>query len=1024
MVKTFAKAGMAAVLVLLGLAAQPAAAQVGDRGAPSTMYYTGFGPLYDGDYLHSALRIFQSEGRSSIKTPQSRWIDSICYETMCGECYFQMGIFDKALAHYTSALQLYKAFPTWMAKVQFQPIRPAGASTRKAVPWGASTRQSPLGTYPTTMHIMQGQTYISSEQLKQGGVYQPANLYPVTPQEIIRATALAMRRRAALLGPVAKHDPLTNEIIVAISQQIGPPNHWSEAWTNLERGLALRAGGKDSQALPYLQRAVLAGGEFDHPLTSIALLELGRMALEKGDYPGAAKFFDEATYAAVNYPDYGVLEEAFRYGLQVHLMSNQKGFFKPLEGAIQWAKMKSLRQLRASLLLSAAENYAVLGESQRAEAMLKEARTTIGRRDMLSGAIGARLSYLGALVAYQQKRTAEGNTNLASAMSYMNHGSLRLFQMRMADDLYVGGTATARMAMDLFNDVLRDPQPADWAADPMETLAALITPHPLPMEHWFEVAVERRDTPSAVEIADRARHHRFFCSLELGGRVETLRWILDGPMDALPQQAKLQRQDILGRYPAYEQLKQQTQAIRDSLVKKPLVAEDQAESMRQTKALDELAKIAAHQEAILREIAVRREPATMVFPPLGAMADMQKNLPPKHAVLGFFATSRRMYGFLLNNERHALWQIGPLAPLAKQTQTLLREMGNYQQSSEIALKDLGDKWKQSAKLMLDMLLKGSQADFTQNFDELAIVPDGILWYLPFDALQVMVDKEPQPLISRFRIRYAPTLSLATLRGGVPNPTGNTAVVLGKLFPRHEDAVARKAFDQLAAVAQNVVALRSPPPAPTAIYGTLFHRLLVLDDIPVPDQDPYGWSPAPLDRGKPGSTLADWFLLPWGGPTVVVLPGYHTSAEDSLKRLHKGLPGNDVFLSVCGLMANGARTILLSRWRTGGQTSFDLTREFIQELPHTSPADSWQRAVQLTLGSRLNVEAEPRLKRATLDEIPKAEHPFFWAGYMLVDPGAAVEQPQPKTDQPAEKPKKPAPGEKDDKAKPAKKAGRS
>ena len=145
--------------------------------------------------------------------------------------------------------------------------------------------------------------------------------------------------------------------------------------------------------------------------------------------------------------------------------------------------------------------------------------------------------------------------------------------------------------------------------------------------------------------------------------------------------------------------------------------------------------------------------------------------------------------------------------------------------------------------------------------------------------------------------------------------------------------------------------------------------------------------------------------------MVVLPGFHTAAEDSLKRLRKGPPGNDVFLSVCGLMANGARTLLLSRWRTGGQTSFDLVREFVQELPRTSPADAWQRAVLLTAGSRLNLEAEPRLKRATADETPKAANPFFWAGYMLVDCGAPPEQPEPKAEEPVVKLKQPpAPAE--------------
>ena len=82
-------------------------------------------------------------------------------------------------------------------------------------------------------------------------------------------------------------------------------------------------------------------------------------------------------------------------------------------------------------------------------------------------------------------------------------------------------------------------------------------------------------------------------------------------------------------------------------------------------------------------------------------------------------------------------------------------------------------------------------------------------------------------------------------------------------------------------------------------------------------------------------------------------------------------------------------MLLSRWRTGGQTSFDLVREFVQELPHTTPADAWQRAILLTAASRLNLEAEPRIKRAPADEPPKANHPFFWAGYMLVDCGTAV-----------------------------------
>ena len=134
-----------------------------------------------------------------------------------------------------------------------------------------------------------------------------------------------------------------------------------------------------------------------------------------------------------------------------------------------------------------------------------------------------------------------------------------------------------------------------------------------------------------------------------------------------------------------------------------------------------------------------------------------------------------------------------------------------------------------------------------------------------------------------------------------------------------------------------------------------------------------------------------FACPWGGPEQVILPGFHTAAENGLRKGHAG--GNDMFLSLCGLMSTGARTVLISRWRTGGQTSFDLVREFAQELPHASPAEAWQRSVQVAADTPIEPEREPRVKKASsAGEPPKAGHPFFWAGYMLVDsgPGADVE----------------------------------
>ena len=116
--------------------------------------------------------------------------------------------------------------------------------------------------------------------------------------------------------------------------------------------------------------------------------------------------------------------------------------------------------------------------------------------------------------------------------------------------------------------------------------------------------------------------------------------------------------------------------------------------------------------------------------------------------------------------------------------------------------------------------------------------------------------------------------------------------------------------------------------------------------------------------------------------VIVPPG---GKKYSIRGCTKsGGSGSEIFLSACGLMASGARTILISRWRPGGQTSYDLVREFVQELPYTSATDAWQRSVELVTESDLIAEREPRLRATGLERPLNARHPFFWAGFALID----------------------------------------
>lgn len=971
-------------------------AQGAGDSIPSVAYYAAFRDFHEGEYV-DALKEFRREWRAGVR------VDSICYHAMMGECYYHMGELSQALDEYNSAVRIYLTVPRWLERVQFAPnIAPAGPA---AAPWGPSSQAGQLGRFRETENVTQGQLN-HNQQIQEGGVVQLPMLVPVHVKEIVRCTALAIRRRNELLGPLAKYDSTTSDLITALSGNVTLPNHWSQAWVDVQHGLALIGGGKENDAIPILTRGILAAGQFQHPLTAVALLELGRLALSRGDYQTATQLFQNASVAAYNFFDGQIIEESLRLATVAHLAASQPGVYAPLAQAIQWAKVKGYDQIQASLLVSSAENLAVQRQSAEAVALLKQAQLEMLRKSMREGHVGARLTYIRATVSFQQEAIAEGDALLGTAMIYMRRGSLWLHHIRTLERLYASGSVNDREALDLYGFLLRDPLPVDWTLRPMESLSVLVTPHSGAMERWFRIALNRkREHERSLEISDLIRRHRFFSSLAFGGRLQSLRWILEAPEQALDRQTLLNRQDLLAQYPAYEALSRDVRKIRAALEALPLVSADSDGFAQQRRGLEQLGGMSFQQEAILREIAVQRNYARLVFPPVRSTQEIEESLIPGQAILSFIRTGGDLFGFLMNRERYTYWPVQNAAALPRTISAMLRQMGHYDQNRELSVSDLADpEWKQTAGNVLAHLMDGADADLTGGFSELVIVPDGLLWYLPFEALQVEINGELRPLIDRFRIRYAPTISLALpgadQRGR--SPTVETAVVLGRLHPRDDAEVSRSAYDDLSKAVQRTVPLSKPPlPASSALYGSLIGQLIVWDDIQPPAKGPYSWAPVQIEQNKPGNTLGDWLALPFGAPDVIILPGYHTAAENGLKQVESAAPGAEIFQTVCGLMAAGTKTILISRWRTGGRSNLNLVREFAQELPYASASDAWQRATLLVARSRLEIAAEPRIKEAPDVEVIRGSHPFFWGGLMLVDSGEAPQssEKEPKAEEP-------------------------
>ena len=118
---------------------------------------------------------------------------------------------------------------------------------------------------------------------------------------------------------------------------------------------------------------------------------------------------------------------------------------------------------------------------------------------------------------------------------------------------------------------------------------------------------------------------------------------------------------------------------------------------------------------------------------------------------------------------------------------------------------------------------------------------------------------------------------------------------------------------------------------------------------------------------------------------MILPGFRTAAEDSMKR---GGTGDEIFYSICGLMASGARTVVLSRWKTAGQSTYDLNNEFFGQMQNLAAADAWRAAVDKLRMSDVDAALVPGAFSPS--QCSTGDNPGDQCGSSCADPAAFMQ----------------------------------
>ncbi|MCR9291923.1 MAG: CHAT domain-containing protein [bacterium] len=957
---------------------------------PRPEYYVAKEVFGDGR-IADAADGFETVLERARRLGDNRWIDSIPALVMLGECYYQQGNLQMALESYDAALMLALAYPEWVNRIQVPAEQlPALENIPKGIDWFPKSSSSRPVVIPEAVQLTVDLALGAADNQSPQAATAIGVATRLDATEVIRTLGLALLRRYQTLGPLAAHSPLVAPLDQYFSRPPSAPAAWLQSSWSVLRGLNQLAMGSDD-AVRLLRTGRLLGNQFEYFLTPMSMLSLAEVESRQGNYQAAISLLQEASLVSAYFGQDFELAMSLQDLAANACASRRTELLPAVQQAATWCTKKSgLAFVAASI--GAAEMAVYSAQLGQADRLLKQANTVLRMRDIVLPRFNAHASYVNALLAFSQNRAALGIPNLDSALRLRRGNaqtgptSERAFQAQMTLNLLAENAISAMTAEALLDNILAEPSAIDWELNPLGALATITTASLPAYERHLELAVQQavdqRAVKEIVRRVDRLQRERLYEALPLGGRLLAWRHVIAATAPgSLPQPLA---DHVRGVQQSSAQLRtesQQIAALVDALRAGPLPLDERqipASAKRQYAELEELAT--AH-ESQLTLRAISRIPLERLLPVWPAMVDPEfAYLEPSDALLAFATTGQSVFGICVQGQQVQYWQVDQRANIDKLLGQLLLDIGLKDDSPRpdpSAITKADAAWRATSLQLRDLLIPQEIQQAIDSAERLIVVPNGKLWYLPFELLPDAGNRN-SPWLARKAITYVPTLGSAFTAFRRQAALQPTVGLMGKFFSL--DATTNQQLaDALALTTadSSSVSLTQKITVPSADWLRISSRQMwIAARVPILSK-PLESVLLPLGPGKQ-STLGSWLESPLASPKNVFLAGMRTSA---------GSPqlanGDDLLLPACGLLFSGSDAAVLSRWPAGGRSTAHIMTRFFEERQQEPHSNSLRRALLAEWPRDYLVAEEPVLLPTARDSEPLTlgAHPLLWAGYM-------------------------------------------